>query len=96
MNKFIILNAQMTAIILFSMIVLTLLPLTKVFAESTVTSVETAPSGIDWNTLCTDLSQMNILLQNCSHLLNSNGTLTPAGDRAIWCVKNILGSVGPA
>jgi hypothetical protein len=90
MNKFMILNVT-TTIILISIIALTLVPVTKVFAESTVTNgKETAPSGIDWNTLCTDLSQMNILLQKCNHLLNSNGTLTPAGDRAMWCVKSIL------
>jgi hypothetical protein len=90
MNKFIILNA-MRAIIFISIIALTLVPVTKVFAENTVTSgTETAPSGIDWNTLCTDLSHMNVLLQKCNHLLNSNRTLTPAGDRAMWCVNSIL------
>jgi hypothetical protein len=51
---------------------------------------ETAPSGIDWNTLCNDLSQMKILFQKCSHLLNPNGTLTAAGDRAMSCVRTIL------
>ncbi|MFY9870481.1 MAG: hypothetical protein WAK17_12230 [Candidatus Nitrosopolaris sp.] len=48
----------------------------------------TASSGIDWNTLCTDISQMNILYQSCSNLVNQNGTLTPAGETAIECIKN--------
>lgn len=51
---------------------------------------ETAPSGIDWNTLCTDTSQMSILLQPCSDLVNSNGTLTPAGDTAMGCIRSVL------
>jgi hypothetical protein len=81
----------MGAIILISIITFTSLQVTKVFAESAITSgKETAPSGIDWNTLCNDLSQMKILFQKCSHLLNLNGTLTPAGDRAMWCVSNVL------
>jgi hypothetical protein len=93
MNKFIILSSQNRAIILISIIALTLSPVTKVFAQNTITSgTETAPSGIDWNTLCTDLGQMNILLQKCNHLLNPNGTLTTAGDRAISCVRTILSS----
>jgi hypothetical protein len=50
----------------------------------------TASSGIDWNTLCTDISQMNILYQSCSNLVNQNGTLTPAGETAIGCIKNGL------
>lgn len=50
----------------------------------------TASSGIDWNTLCTDISQMNILFQSCSDLVNQNGTLTPAGETAIGCIKNGL------
>ncbi|MFY9799380.1 MAG: hypothetical protein WB988_22810 [Candidatus Nitrosopolaris sp.] len=50
----------------------------------------TASSGIDWNTLCTDISQMNILYQSCSNLVNQNGTLTPAGETAIECIKNGL------
>ncbi|HEY7081786.1 MAG TPA: hypothetical protein VH500_18995 [Nitrososphaeraceae archaeon] len=67
------------------------LPVTKALAQNTIISRnETAPSGIDWNTLCADLSQMNILLQTCNHLLNSKGTLNPAGDRAIWCVSSTM------
>jgi hypothetical protein len=67
------------------------LPVTKTLAQNTkISGNETAPSGIDWNTLCTDLSQMNILLEKCNHLLNSNGTLTSAGDRAMWCVRSTL------
>lgn len=50
----------------------------------------TAGSGIDWNTLCTDISQMNILFHPCSDLVNQNGTLTPAGETAIGCIKNGL------
>ena len=81
----------MGTIILISIVAFALLPITKVFAQNAIISGnKTAPSGIDWNTLCTDLSQMNILLQNCNHLLNSNGTLNPAGDRAMWCVRTIL------
>lgn len=51
---------------------------------------ETAPSGIDWDTLCNDVSQMNILLQPCSDLVNSNGTLTSVGETAMSCVSNGL------
>lgn len=91
MNRFIILSAQNRAIILISIIAFTLTPVTKVFAQNTITSgAQTAPSGIDWNTLCTDLGQMNILLQKCNQLVNSNGTLTTAGIRAMWCVSSIL------
>jgi hypothetical protein len=50
----------------------------------------TASSGIDWNTLCTDISQMNILYQSCSNLVNQNDTLTPAGETAVECIKNGL------
>ena len=75
-----------------SIVAFTVLSLTpKAFAQEDITGVnETAPSGIDWNTLCTDISQMNILLQPCSDLVNSNGTLTPAGDTAIGCIRNVL------
>jgi hypothetical protein len=51
---------------------------------------KTAPSGIDWNTLCNDVSQMNILLQPCSDLTNSNGTLTSAGETTMLCISNGL------
>jgi hypothetical protein len=51
---------------------------------------ETAPSGIDWNTLCTDVSQMNILLQPCSDLVNSNGTLTSEGNTTMSCISSGL------
>ena len=68
---------------------LSLIP--KVLAqENIVGGKKIAPSGIDWNTLCTDLSQMNILLQTCNHLVNSNGTLTPAGNTTMGCIKSIL------
>jgi hypothetical protein len=50
----------------------------------------TAPSGIDWGILCNDISQMNVLYQSCSDLVNQNGTLTTAGDIAIGCIKNGL------
>lgn len=50
----------------------------------------TASSGIDWNTLCADISQMNILFHSCSDVVNQNGTLTPAGETAIGCIKNGL------
>lgn len=33
---------------------------------------------------------MNILYQSCSNLVNQNGTLTPAGETAIECIKNGL------
>jgi hypothetical protein len=48
-----------------------------------------APSRIDRNTHCTDISQMNMLLRRCS-LVNSNGTLTPARDTAMSC-NNYVG-----
>jgi|SRR5215469_2411054 len=90
MNKFIF-KSRMGTVILISIVAFALLPVTKVFAQNTVINGnKTAPSGIDWNTLCTDLSQMNILLQTCNHLLNSNGTLNPAGDRAMWCVRSTV------
>jgi hypothetical protein len=38
-----------------------------------------APSRFDQNTLCSDISQMNLLLQQSTDLVNSNGNLTPAG-----------------
>jgi hypothetical protein len=50
----------------------------------------TVGSRIDWNTLCTVISQMNILFHPCSDLVNQNGTLTPAGQTAIGCIKNGL------
>ena len=65
----------------------------KAFAQQNSTSPGdnvTAPSGIDWGILCNDISQMNILYQSCNDLVNQNGTLTTAGDRAIGCIKNGL------
>jgi hypothetical protein len=50
----------------------------------------TAPSGIDWNMLCNNISQMNILLQSCNDLVSQNGTLTSAGETAMGCIKNGL------
>jgi len=50
----------------------------------------TAPSGIDWDILCNDISQMGILFQSCIDLVNQNGTLTSAGDTAMGCIKNGL------
>ncbi len=58
--------------------------------ENIIGGKKVSPSGIDWNTLCTDLSQMNILLQTCNHLVNSNGTLTLAGNTTMGCIKSIL------
>ena len=81
----------MRTIIMSSIVTFAVLSLTpKAFAQEDITGGnKTAPSGIDWNTLCTDISQMNILLQPCSDLVNSNGTLTPAGDTAMGCIRNI-------
>ena len=92
MNQFVILSAQMRTIIMSSILAFAVLSLTpKAFAQEDITGGnETAPSGIDWNTLCTDISQMNILLQPCSDLVNSNGTLTPAGDTVMGCVRSVL------
>ena len=65
--------------------------ISKVLAqENIIGGKKIAPSGIDWNTLCTELSQMNILLQTCDHLVNSNGTLTLAGNTTMGCIKSIL------
>lgn len=58
--------------------------------ENIIGDKKVAPSGIDWNTLCTDLSQMNILLQTCNQLVNFNGTLTPAGNTTMGCIKSII------
>lgn len=58
--------------------------------EYIVGEKKVAPSGIDWNTLCIDLSQMNILLQTCNQLVNSNGTLTPTGNVTMGCIKSIM------
>lgn len=81
---------QKTITILFSSIILMsvihLVP--EAFGQQG--SNMTASSGIDWNTLCTDISQMNILYQSCSNLVNQNDTLTPAGETAIGCIKNGL------
>ena len=92
MNQFVILSAQMRTIIMSSILAFAVLSLTpKAFAQEDITGVnETAPSGIDWNTLCTDISQINILLQPFSDLVNSNGTLTPAGDTVMGCVRSVL------
>lgn len=91
MNQFVI-SAEMRTIIMSSIVTFALLSLIpKAFAEEDITGGnETAPSGIDWNTLCTDTSQMSILLQPCSDLVNSNGTLTPAGDTAMGCIRSVL------
>ena len=58
--------------------------------ENIIGEKKIAPSGIDWNTLCTDLSQMYIVLQTCNHLVNSDGTLTYAGNTTMGCIKSIL------
>jgi hypothetical protein len=83
-------NTQKTSTILFSSIIAVsvfhLVP--EAFGQQG--SNMTTSSGIDWNTLCTDISQMNILYQPCSNLVNQNDTLTPAGETAIGCIKNGL------
>jgi hypothetical protein len=83
----------MRTIFLTSIIMLALISSnTKVFAQQNMTSAAnmTAPSGIDWNILCNDISQMSILFQSCSDLVNQNGTLTSAGETAMGCIKNGL------
>jgi hypothetical protein len=41
---------------------------------------------VPWSALC---NQGNAyLIQSCSDLIDSNGTLTPAGDRAVGCITN--------
>jgi hypothetical protein len=81
---------QKTSTILFSSIILVSLIHLVPEAFGQQGSNMTASSGIDWNTLCTDISQMNILYQSCSNLVNQNDTLTPAGETAIGCIKNGL------
>lgn len=92
MTQFVIFSAQMRIITMNSIVIFTILSLTpKAFAQEDIPGGnETAPSGIDWNTLCTDISQMNILLQPCSNLVNSNGTLTSVGDTAMGCIRSVL------
>jgi hypothetical protein len=81
---------QKTSAVLFSSIIMVsaihLVP--EAFGQQG--SNMTASSGIDWDTLCTDISQMNILYQSCSNLVNQNDTLTPAGETAVECIKNGL------
>jgi len=60
------------------------------FAQASLAENKTAPSGIDWNILCNDVDQMNILLQPCSDLVDSNGTLTSAGVTTMSCISNGL------
>ena len=60
------------------------------FAQASFAENKTAPSGIDWNTLCNDVDQMNILLQPCSDIIDSNGSLTSAGVTAMSCISNGL------
>jgi hypothetical protein len=81
---------QKTSTILFSSIILVSVIHLVPEAFGLQDSNMTASSGIDWNTLCTDISQMNILYQSCSNLVNQNDTLTPAGETAIGCIKNGL------
>ena len=81
---------QKTSTILFSSIILVSVIQLVPEAFGQQGSNMAASSGIDWNTLCTDISQMNILYQSCSNLVNQNGTLTPAGETAIGCIKNGL------
>ena len=83
----------MRTIFLTSIIVLALISSSsRVFAQQNMTSAAnmTAPSGIDWDILCNDISQMGILFQSCIDLVNQNGTLTSAGDTAMACIKNGL------
>ena len=84
---------DMRTIFLTPIIVLALIPLsTCVFAQQNMTSAAnmTAPSGIDWNILCNDISQMSILFQSCNDLVNQKGTLTSAGETAMGCIRNGL------
>ncbi len=93
-SKVRILDANdMRTIFLTSFIVLALISSsTRVFAQQNITSATnlTAPSGIDWNILCNDISQMSILFQSCIDIVNQNGSLTPAGETAMGCIKNGL------
>ena len=80
-------------VILFSSLLMlfSIMPSAVAFAQVTsFAENQTAPSGIDWNTLCNDVDQMNILLQPCSDLISSNGTLTSAGDTTMSCISNGL------
>lgn len=61
-------SAQITVILLIPILLFYLASLTPkaVVSQNTITSVKKfAPSGTDWNTLCTDLSQMKVLLPKC-------------------------------
>jgi len=84
---------DMRTIFLTPTIVMALIsPSTMVFAQQNTTAAAnmTAPSGIDWNILCNDISQMSILFGSCNDLVNQKGTLTPLGETAMGCIRNGL------
>jgi hypothetical protein len=43
---------------------------------------------IPWSTICNQGREL--LVQSCSALTNSDGTLSPAGDRPVGCIRNGL------
>jgi hypothetical protein len=43
---------------------------------------------LSWNTICNTASKMGLLLQSCGDLVNSDGTLTTAGNTAKVCIVN--------
>lgn len=89
MSQSILFQQRILLILIPTFIVFPLFP--KALAQDNdINGRKFAPSGIDWNTLCTDLSQMNILLHKCSQLVNSNGTLTLIGATTMECIKSIL------
>jgi hypothetical protein len=51
------------------------------------------PTGIllSWSTICNTGSNMGVLLQSCSDLVNPDGTLTAAGVTAKACIANGVG-----
>jgi hypothetical protein len=45
---------------------------------------------IPWKVICAQGQSQGFLLQSCSELIDSNGVLTAAGNRAIGCINNGL------
>ncbi len=66
---------------------------TTVFAQQLVQIPGEQPTGIliTWSTICNAGSNMGLLLQSCSDLVNADGTLTTAGDTAKACIANGVG-----
>jgi hypothetical protein len=43
---------------------------------------------IPWKVICDQGQSQGFLLQSCSELIDSNGILTAAGNRAVGCINN--------